>query len=136
MCGGLRCCADVNMLAHMIKYKIAILLVSAVSFSAPSLALTTCTISQKQVCRPGVECEQTKNSIVVRIDWNQGTYSRCDAKGCDALSMQFAVSGDFLNIEVPGRGMLAKISKDGSSYVEVATFMTNVIVSFGSCKFN
>ncbi len=37
-------------------------------------------------------------------------------------------------IDVPGRGMLAKLSNDGSGFVEVATIETQVLISFGSCK--
>ena len=37
-------------------------------------------------------------------------------------------------IDVPGRGMLAKFSNDGSGFVEVATIKSQAVISFGSCK--
>jgi hypothetical protein len=115
----------------MYQYLFAFLFVYA--SASPAFAVTTCTADQKQSCDSSVGCQPIKNSIVVRIDWNQGSYSRCDAKGCDDLSMRTSSSGDFINIEVPEHGMLAKISKSTSSFVEVATIMETVLVSFGRC---
>jgi hypothetical protein len=116
---------------NMYQFLFAFLLVYA--WASPAFAVTTCTVDQKQSCDSSVGCQAIKNSIVVRIDWNQGSYSRCDAKGCDDLSMKTSSSGDFINIEVPEHGMLAKISKSTSSFVEVATIMETVLVSFGRC---
>ncbi len=56
-------------------------------------AAVTCTISEKLQCNPGEGCVAIKNSIVVRIDFNQQVYSRCDAKGCDDFIGQFSKSG-------------------------------------------
>jgi hypothetical protein len=100
----------------------------------PACAVTTCTVDQKLSCSAAVGCQSIKNSIIIRIDWNQGSYSRCDAKGCDDFSMQFLPSGDFINVDVTGHGMLAKISKNGASFTEVITIMETAIVSFGNCK--
>ena len=48
--------------------------------------------------------------------------------------MKYATSGLFTNIMVPGRGMLAKVSRGRSQYVEVVTLGTNVLISYGACK--
>jgi hypothetical protein len=117
---------------NMRQFLVAFLFVYA--SASPVFAVTTCTVDQKQSCDSGVGCQPTKNSIVVRIDWNQGSYSRCDAKGCDDLSMKTSSTGDLINIEVPEHAMLAKISKNTSSFIEVATIMETVLVSFGRCQ--
>ncbi len=116
------------------KLKMVMSLAVFFAFGTSAFAATTCTVDEKQSCSAGTGCQPIENSIIVRIDWKQGTYSRCDAKGCDDLKMNFAIVGEFINVDVPGRGMLAKMSKDGSSYVEVATLMTTVLMSFGRCE--
>jgi hypothetical protein len=102
--------------------------------ASPAFAVTTCTVDQKQSCSSGVGCEPVKSYIVVHIDWKRGTYSRCDDTGCNDFSMKASYSLGFVNIEVPEHAMFAKISKSNSSFVEVATFLGTVLVSFGSCQ--
>ena len=97
-------------------------------------AETTCTITEKMQCAQGQGCQSVKNTIVVRIDMERRIYSRCDAKGCDDLQAQFSNSGTFTNIAVPQSGLLSKLTTDGSSFTEVATFATFVLVSFGYCR--
>jgi hypothetical protein len=97
-------------------------------------AVTTCTVTEKYSCSPGNGCKSILPAVEVRIDWNEKLYSRCDKKGCDDLKMNFSVSGDFINIDIPEHSALAKISKDGSSYLEVVTLMTTAVVSHGSCR--
>lgn len=71
---------------------------------------------------------------MVRIDAYARIYSRCDAEGCDDLNATFSSSGEFIVIDVPARGMVAKMAKDGSAFTEVVTIATDVLVSFGSCR--
>jgi len=95
---------------------------------------TICTITEKLQCAQGHGCQSMKNTIVVRIDMERQIYSRCDAKGCDEYQPQFTVSGEFINIAVPANGFLAKLTNDGSSFIEVATLRTAVFLSFGFCS--
>ena len=97
-------------------------------------AETTCTITEKMQCAQGQGCQQVENQIVIRFDGERQVYSRCDAKGCDDLKAQFSGSGGFINIDVLGRGILAKLSRDGSTFTEVVTLANFVLVSFGSCR--
>ena len=52
----------------------------------------------------------------------------------DAFDLVGRQRGAFTNIEVPGRGMLAKVSLDGSQFVEVVTLGTGVLISYGACR--
>ena len=97
-------------------------------------AETTCTITEKMQCAQGQGCQPAENTIVVRIDMERQIYSRCDAKGCDDREAQFSKSGEFINIAMHGTGMLAKLNFDGSSFTEVVTLGTTVLLSFGSCR--
>jgi hypothetical protein len=99
-----------------------------------AMAETTCTITEKLQCAQGQGCQSVKNTIIVRIDTERQIYSRCDAKGCDEFQPQFNVSGKFTNIAVPANGLLAKLATDGSSFTEVATLGTAVLLSFGFCS--
>jgi len=61
-------------------------------------------------------------------------YSRCDLKGCDDYPARFTPSGIFIVIDVPRKGMVAKMAMNGSQFVEVVTTGINAIGGFGSCK--
>ncbi len=93
-----------------------------------------CVISEKYVCDSGRGCGQVHNDIVVKLDLTRQTYSRCDPKRCDIFDVRFTEAGAYAVIDVPGRGMLAKFSNDGSDFVEVATIESQAVISFGSCK--
>ena len=68
------------------------------------------------------------------IDLEGGQFSRCDSNGCDTYPAMITQSGLFYVIEVTGKGVLAKLAIDGSSYLEVATLGTVALISFGSCR--
>jgi hypothetical protein len=97
-------------------------------------AETTCTITEKWQCAPNQVCQQLENTLVIRIDLDRQIYSRCDAKGCDDFQADFSNSGIFINIAMPANGLLAKLTKDGSNFTEVATLESIAFVSFGSCR--
>lgn len=101
----------------------------------PSAVLATelrCEISSKYTCsREG--CSPNKLGVWNLIDLERGKFSRCDRNGCDQYDANVSQSGIYYNIEVPGHGVLAKMTLDGTEYIEVATLGTTVLVSFGSC---
>jgi hypothetical protein len=79
-------------------------------------------------------CKTVPVSVLVRLDVKNQLYSRCDLKGCDDYPARFTPSGIFIVIDVPRKGMVAKMAMNGSQFVEVVTTGINAIVSFGSCK--
>ena len=92
-----------------------------------------CRISYKQEC-DGSSCRRVKATIWNLIDFDNRRYSRCDRKGCDRYKMVFRISGLFVNITTARpRGMLAKMTIDGSRFIEVATIGTAALVSYGRC---
>ena len=97
-------------------------------------AETTCTITEKWQCAQGQVCQSIQNTIIIRINTEQQIYSRCNANGCDDYKAQFTVSGAFINIVLPANGLLAKLTTNGTSFTEVATLGTSVLLSFGSCS--
>ncbi len=92
-----------------------------------------CDISSRFACSPS-GCVENTLGVWKLINFDAARFSRCDRNGCDNYSMSQTVSGIFMTIEVPGRAMLAKMTLDGSQYVEVVTLGTDVLVSYGSCQ--
>jgi hypothetical protein len=43
-------------------------------------------------------------------------------------------SGAFIVVDVPSRGMVAKVAADKSSFLEVATLGMTALTSFGVCE--
>ena len=93
-----------------------------------------CEIAAKHYCTADRGCSATSTPVFNRIDIDRGTYVRCNANGCDEYDAVLSSSGVFTLIEVPGRDILAKMSRDGSMFLEVVTLATDVYVSFGSCS--
>ncbi len=110
---------------------IALLVLGAVS-SARSAELR-CEFRAKYACNLS-GCRENAVTVWNLIDLDALRFSRCDQKGCDHYTITTSVSGIFINIEVPGHGMLARMSHDGSQYLEVVTLGTDVLVSYGACR--
>ena len=107
-----------------------------VNVATPALAQELkCEIRQKYACE-AADCKSIPASVWSLIDIGKATYTRCDTRGCDTYGARFSVSGDFINIDVPGRGMVAKVSADHTSFLEVATMGLSVLTSFGLCRRN
>lgn len=104
--------------------------------AAPAVAVAQevkCAIKVKYVCEAS-GCNPVPAKVWSVVDITAKTYARCDAKGCDTYGAKLSTSGAFLNIDIPDRGVIAKMSSDGSSFHEVATLGHSIFVSFGSCK--
>ena len=117
----------------MMRWAAVALTVSIGSLASAHAQVLRCDINTKYQCAPSGGCTTVTPTIWNIIDLGKRTVSRCDAKGCDTYPAQFAVSGAFINIALPERGMLAKASADWSSFSEVATLTNVVLVSFGRC---
>ena len=101
--------------------------------SFASAQSVTCTISSKFICSAG-GCDPVQPTIRNLIDLSRQSYIRCDAKNCETLDARFSRSGTYIVVDVPGRGVMAKIAADMSEFLEVATIGTQALVSFGSCR--
>lgn len=113
------------------RYVIAAML----CFSSPAIAKPMqCVFTQKEQCQAGIPCRTiAADRIWTKLDLTARTYSRCDAKGCDAYEVQIARSGAWANLTFPGRAMLAKLSIEGD-LVEAVTLNDVTLVGFGKCK--
>ena len=92
--------------------------------------------SSKATVRAGQKFRKPVITITNIIDWEQKTYSRCDAKGCDTYPAQISQSGLFYNIGVPQHGLLAKVwaNSQAPMFVENFTLGLSTLVSHGTCE--
>lgn len=103
--------------------------------TASQAAELKCEIRQKFFCEES-GCRTMPAKVWNLVDVSKKTYARCDSSGCDKYPAEFSTSGVFVNIDVPGRGLTAKMSVDTSSFHEVATMLHSIYLSFGSCSPN
>jgi hypothetical protein len=92
-----------------------------------------CEITSKFRCSPA-GCKTNELGVFNIFDMETGKFSRCDDNGCDEYEATFTRSGTYLVIDVPGHGMVGKLSADDTKYVEITTLGTTVLVSFGVCS--
>ena len=110
------------------------LVLACLLFSAPAMAGSLrCDITEKYACSAG-GCEAHELGIWNVIDLDSGQFSRCDRNGCDSYDAEVSKSGMFYTIDLPGRGTMAKLAVDGTSFLEVITLGTVAMISFGSCQ--
>ena len=82
-------------------------------------------------------CEQApENTVWMELDFESGTYSRCDPKGCDIYTVTYSSGGVFTTVRLSQVGTLLKVVNDGSEFIDVATVGVAVITSFGTCQPN
>jgi hypothetical protein len=54
--------------------------------------------------------------------------------GCDKFDANLTRGSGFIVIDVPGRGIMAKLDVTLAAFVEVATMGAQAFVSFGTCQ--
>lgn len=108
-----------------------VLLAAAASSHAMELR---CEIDEKHYCEQGAGCKEVPATIWNFVNLDNATYRRCDTSGCDEYRAKVSAAGVYYVIDLPGHGTLAKMSLDGSVFVEVATLVGTVYTSFGSCR--
>ena len=118
----------------MVKFAAMLLGVALLSTQLAAQQRFICEIDSKFSCSAGSGCSDSKLGIWNVVDFGAGTFQRCDRNGCDSYPMAPIQSGLFINFMIPERAMFAKMSGDGSQYVEVVSIATDVLVSFGSCR--
>ena len=126
------CTAKHGRLRNRMKRLTAILF--ALALATPATAEMRCDIDSKFQCSAGGGCKSMDRTIYNLVDLEQLRYSRCDASQCDHMQMNASRSGLFINMEIPGSGMIAKMTLDGSEFTEIATLSTTAFISFGSCR--
>ena len=92
-----------------------------------------CTPTQKFYCTAN-GCREIPAQTWALVDAIKGMYARCDKNGCDRYDAAVSRSGVMTNIEVPARALFARFSGSGEAFVEVASQLTDIYVSHGSCK--
>jgi len=106
--------------------------------STPILAQTpsplVCTPTEKHACSMGAACVDTVPGGWINIDAVARTYERCGPPGpCDRYDATFTVSGQTVNVEIPGRAAFLKLMP-GGGYAEVVSAGTVIVVSYGYCR--
>lgn len=117
-------------------YRLAAASLAGLLCTTPVLAESfRCDISVKQQCQLATGCTVAPAKVFNRVDLSLSTYSRCDTTGCDEYQASLSKSGIFVQIDVPGRGMLAKLDLDTLEFLEVVTLTIDVVyVSWGACR--
>ncbi len=101
-------------------------------FSLPAAAAIRCDFQSKMSCRAD-SCQFLEITTYSVIDPAESTYARCDSNGCDTYPAEFVESGAFMNITVPGRSLMGKMSLPNAKVVEIATLGLDVLLSYGTC---
>ena len=91
-----------------------------------------CDVTTQYVCSDQ-GCEQGRPTVWINIDFPANRYQRCDAKGCDAYSMQASAAGIYTTLALPQNGAFLKVINDGSAFVEVTSLGTGTLSGFGQC---
>jgi hypothetical protein len=91
-----------------------------------------CTWTERSACGPENGCRPVPAATWALLDVDGREYQRCDAKGCDAYSAVISRSGAYTLVDLPGRGMFAKLGDDGRA-TEVVSLGHGVLVSQGRC---
>ena len=108
-------------------------IVAALTTPATAQGTLECRVTQKLSCAAGEGCTPVAATTWNVVDLARQTYARCDQKGCDSYPASFNRSGVFTVIDVPRRGMVAKIADTGG-FLEVATIGMIALVSHGTCR--
>jgi hypothetical protein len=113
----------------VLSFFIAFAFCASASFAQP----IRCDVTAKYACSPA-GCQANKLGVFNLIDFDLRKFSRCDSRGCDSYDAVVQRSGEFIVIDIPGRGIFAKLSSDGSQFVEVTSLGTSILASFGQCR--
>ncbi len=101
----------------------------------PSPALSQvlkCKISRINQC--GTEgCRPRESTAYRKIDISTGAFSRCNWEGCNDYKAEITDAGTHWDILLSGEFAMAKLSKDGSEFVDMMLLGPIAFVSFGSC---
>lgn len=97
--------------------------------------------ANKWLCEPKVhricskdKCDESDSKVWIKINFKEGTYSRCDSKGCNNRLMSYFESGVYTRVQVNGAGTMVTVLNDGTEYSSAVSFGTSFILSFGSCR--
>ena len=91
----------------------------------------------------GGSCTPAAPATYFFVDYGteNGTYFRCDAKGCDPYPVEVNPSGEFTQfVPSQGQAMLFKVATgdilgNKGEFVDVVTLGTGTIISSGKCEF-
>ena len=127
------------------KFKVCTAVI-AMALSLASVARAQelrCEIAEQYVCEGG-GCKIAPASADVwnLIDQTKKTYARCTRMGCETFEATFSKSGAYMNIELPGQNVIARMADEdvpfagikAFSFHEAITFSHAIFVSFGTCK--
>ena len=120
--------------SHAATYWLPVLLLLSTPASAQ---IVTCQISVRFGCAVETGCAEAHSrawKVWNVINLSDETYSRCDIGGCDKYAANLTRGGEFIVIDIPGRGIMAKLDVNLATFLEIATVGTQAQVSFGTCQ--
>lgn len=112
---------------------IVVCAIAAAALPARAQGVLECRVTQKFSCVAGRTCATVAPTTWNVVDVGGQSYARCDQRGCDKYPASFNRSGLFTIIDVPRRGMVAKIDDTGG-FLEVVTIGLDALISHGACR--
>lgn len=110
--------------------------------SIANIAELSCFPTSRFDCGGGT-CTISAPATYYFVDYgtDNGTYFRCDTKGCDSYPVRVNPSGEFTQfIPSQGQAMMFKVATgdtldDKGQFIDIATLGTGAVISSGTCEF-
>ena len=94
-----------------------------------------CTFQSRQICDPRGCLPGDPSTAFVTLRLKERQYGRCrGTRACDWYPMRVQRGGDYLHLDFSDGVQGAKMSLDGSLFIETVSLMDKVWVSFGRCE--
>ena len=119
----------------IVVFKVAITVINfLISVDSAKAQQFSCYVERKELCQNNVSCRKIDNTMVLKIDLERSSYSRCENNRCQAYEVAISNSGQFVNLSGGYHGLLAKLDTLSNELLEVATLGLNTFVTFAKCK--
>jgi hypothetical protein len=91
-----------------------------------------CDIAKRFICT-SAGCRQGRSGGTwVLLDFRDGSYQRCDAKGCDRYALLYTAGGIYTTAS-GGLEIFLKVLNDGSEFLESLAAGTSAFLGYGRC---
>lgn len=116
----------------MIRILLIILFFTSLPLSAQARQYE-CKITRINQC--GAEgCRPRESTAYRKIDISTGKFSRCNWEGCNDYRADVTDAGSHWEMRLNGEFAIAKMSKDGSEFIDMMMLGPIAFVTFGSCR--
>src|SRR5262245_44095437 len=115
--------------SRLMKPAILVSSLLAASMAPAKAEELRCSFQSRYVCSPRGCTPIDPSGVFIMLRIDAGRYGRCDgAKPCDWYPLTVSPSGGFLNLDFSSGVQGAKMSQDGSLFIETATLLETLFV--------